>query len=190
MDAAPSLEPAGPGPVTIFAEVVAVRLADEGIPVRAIARAVHLPSDEVYDVLRLAIAQGTIVEMPKDDWPPGSNRSQRSVFNGTPLQEEEALKNACARFFHCSPLEAALLAHMLRRDQATKAQLHSVVENNRPGDHAKEATDPKMVDVMICKLRKKIKPHEILIETMWGTGYLIPPRMREHAVDLLTKSLQ
>lgn len=185
MDAAPSPEPA-----TLFADVVAVRLADEGIPVRAIARCVHLPSDEIYEMLRTAISQGTIIEMPKDDWPPGTNRSQRSVFNGTPLEQEEAMKNACARFFHCSPLEAAILATLLRRDQATKAQLHDVVENNRPGDHAKEATDPKMVDVMICKLRKKIKPHDVLIETMWGTGYLIPPRMREHAVDLLIKSTQ
>ncbi len=174
---------------TLFADVVAVRLADEGIPVRAIARVVHLPSSEVYDLLRDAIASGVIVELPKDDWPPGSNRNQRGNLQGTPLEQEEALKIACTRFFKCTPLEAAILATLLRRDQATKDQLHNVVENNRPGDRAKGATDPKMVDVMICKLRKKIRPHDILIETMWGTGYLIPPRMREHCVDLLVKSL-
>lgn len=182
--------PVAPEPATVFASVVAVRLADEGIPVRAIARAVHLPSDEVYETLRVAIQQGIIVAMPKDDWPPGTIRSHRSVFNGTALEEELALKGACARFFKASPLEAAMLATMLKRDQVTKSQLHAVVENNRPGDRSKDATDPKMVDVMICKLRKKLKPHDILIETMWGTGYLIPPRMRELAIDLLIKSTQ
>lgn len=170
--------------------VIAVRMADEGIPVRAIARALRTPSEEIYETLRSAILQGIIVAMPKDDWPPGSSRSQRAVFNGTPLEEETALKGACARFFKASPLEAAMLATMLKRDQVTKEQLHAVVESNRPGDHSKEQTDPKMVDVMICKLRKKLRPHEIIIETMWGTGYLIPPRMRETAIDLLIKSTQ
>lgn len=187
MDASPVPPDLSP---TVFASIVAIRLADEGIPVRAIARAIHLPSDEVYDVLREAILQGTIVDMPRDDWPPGTSRHQRVVTNGTIFDDEDVLKGHCARFFKASPLEAAILAHLLKRDQSSKQQLHAVVENNRPGDRNKEQTDPKMVDVMICKLRKKIRLHEILIETMWGTGYLIPLPMRQHAITLLQASMQ
>jgi two-component system cell cycle response regulator CtrA len=164
-------------------------MADEGIPVRAIARAIGTPSNDVYFILRDALAAGTIVEMPRDDWPVGTARSARVVFNGTILEKDEDLKIACARFFKASPLEAAMLTLMLRRDHVTKNQLHSVIETNRANGQGKEATDPKMVDVLICKLRKKIKPHDIFIETMWGMGYTISKQCREHAVQVLLRSV-
>lgn len=170
-------------------QAVAIRMADEGIPVRAIARAVRIPGDEVYDILREAITTGTIVELPKDDWPPGSNRSSRSVFQGTPLEQEDALKFACARVFKATRLEAAILAVLLKRTEVTKQQLHQVIENNRPGDgegNPREETDPKMVDVLICHLRKKLKLHEITIETVWGIGYLVSGAQRDLAIRKLT----
>jgi hypothetical protein len=169
-------------------DAIAIRLADEGIPVLPIARSLRIPSDDLYSTLRCAIASGTLIEMPKDDWPPGSNRASRSVFRGGPLEQEDDLKYALVRFFKTTPLEASLMCLLLRRDQATKEQLHSVVEHNR-ATQGQEPTDQKMVDVMICKLRKKLKPHEIEIETMWGLGYLISPKHREQTVRLLLASL-
>src|SRR6185369_14952828 len=137
------------------ATAIAVRLADEGIPVRSIARSLKIPSENIRDTLKDAIAQGIIVEMPRDDWPPGSNRASRAIFKSTPLENEETLKFAVIRVFKATPLEAGILCMLLRRDHATKEQLHSVVEHSRatPGQ---EPTDPKMVDVMICKIRKKL----------------------------------
>jgi DNA-binding response OmpR family regulator len=163
---------------------IAVRLADEGIPIRAIARATSLSSADIYELLRDAVASGTIVELPQDDWPKGSKRSAREIFNGSPLENPEALKIACARKFKASPLEACMLTLMLRRDQVTKEQLHVVITQKS----GKEDIDQKMVDVMICKLRKKLKPFGLVIETMWGMGYFITPASREIAVHLLTAS--
>jgi len=162
---------------------VVVRLADEGIPVRAIARATSTPSEEIYEALRGAIAQGSIVEMPKDDWPPGASRSARTILTGTHLDTENELKCACVRYFKASPLEAAMLALMLKRNEVTKEQLHSVIEHSRPP--GREQTEIKMVDVMICKLRKKLKEHEVEIKTMWGLGYFISAMHREAAITRL-----
>lgn len=176
------------GPITLVdGATVAVRLADEGIPIRAIARALHIPSGELYEMLNDAIAVGTIVELPKDDWPVGSQRTSRTVFYGTPLEHETALVCACARTFKTSPLEAAMLALLLRRNEATKDQLHTVIEQNRP-TMGKEPVDQKMVDVMICKLRKKIKPHGVTIDTMWGIGYHMTSENRERCSALLMKA--
>lgn len=169
-----------------FVEAMAVRLADEGIPVRAIARSVKIPSDEVYQMLKDAIARGAIVEMPKDDWPPGSSRSYRTAFNGTPLENEEELKIACAHKFKVTRLEAAVLATMLRRNTLTKQQLHIVIEQNRPTPGREETTE-KMIDVVICHLRKKLKLHSLFIETIWGIGYMIPPADRDRAVAQLCR---
>jgi hypothetical protein len=162
---------------------VAVRLADEGIPVLAIARATKLPSTDIYQALRTAVAQGFILEMPRDDWPPGSKRADRLALAGTPLENEEDLKCACTRYFKTSPLEAAMLGLMLKRDEVTKVQLHAVIEANRPP--GKEITEIKMVDVMICKLRKKLAVHAVSIATMWGVGYFISRADREKAIKVL-----
>ncbi len=167
--------------------VAAVRLADEGIPVRAIARSINLPSEDVYEILRDAIAEGRILDMPRDDWPPGTNRANRSLVNGTGLEAEGALAIACARFFKASPLEAAMLATLLRRNEATKDQLHHVAERNRPAPEGKAPTDPKIVDVMICKIRKKLLPHGFAIETLWGHGYTMAVADRESVMKLLVK---
>lgn len=40
--------------------------------------------------------------------------------------------------------------------------------------HNDETPDQKIVDVLICKCRAKLKPFEIDIETAWGRGYLMP----------------
>jgi DNA-binding response OmpR family regulator len=164
---------------------IAVRLADEGIPVRAIARGTKLPSEDVYEVLRGAMEIGSIVELPKDDWPAGSNRDQRSRLHNTLLEQEETLRFACTRFFKATKLQATLLSTLLRRNEATKSQLHLVLEQNRPGDNHANATDPKIVDVLICHLRKKLAPYDVKIETVWGTGYLISAPHRERAIALL-----
>ena len=176
VDQDPSLKP--------FADAIAIRMADEGIPVRAIARSVRLPSEDVYEILKEAIGRGSLVELPKDDWPVGTTRGSRGAFNRTSVETDEALKAACARVFRATPLEAALLAVLLRRDQVTKTQLHIVIEQNRPSEN-REETDPKMVDVMICHLRKKLKLHKIEITTMWGLGYRIETSHRVKAVAML-----
>ena len=174
-----------PSPVPHLMKV-AVRLADEGIPVRAIARSTKLPSEDVYEILREAIAAGSIVEMPKDDWPIGSTRGQRTAFQGTPLDNDDALQIACARFFKVTKLEAAIFTTLLKRNEVTRQQLHAVIEQTRSGEATKDATDPKMVDVIICHLRKKLKPPGIEIETIWGIGYLVPAADRKKAISLLT----
>lgn len=163
---------------------IAARLADEGVPVLAIARGMKLSSTDVYDALADALEQGVILEMPKPDWPPGTSRQNRNALAGTILDNDDNLKFACARLFKATRLEAALLGMLLKRQEVTKSQLHTVIEQNRPSETADE-TDIKMVDVLICHLRKKLKPHNLSIETVWGIGYLMKREAREQAAALL-----
>ena len=164
--------------------VMAVKLADEGIPVRAIARSLKIPSAELYDILNHALIEGKIIELPKDDWPAGSSRAQRAVYAGTILENEEIVKSLCVRLFKATRQQAAVLAVMFKRIELTKAQIHTILQENRPST-SREPTDQKMVDVVIFHIRKKLKPHGLAIETVWGTGYLISPGHRERAIKLL-----
>ena len=56
---------------------VAVRLAIEGVPVQAIARAIKFPSEDVRIALEEARDFGKIIELPASDWPVGQSRSTR-----------------------------------------------------------------------------------------------------------------
>jgi DNA-binding winged helix-turn-helix (wHTH) protein len=168
---------------------IAVRLADEGIPVGAIARGLKVPSADLYNHLNEALCDGKIVELPKSDWPAGSSRAQRAIFAGTILENEETVKSLCVRLFKATRQQAAVIAVMLRRIELTKAQIHNILQENRPSV-SREPTDQKMVDVVIFHIRKKLKPFGIGIETVWGTGYLITPKHREVAIKLLEEFSQ
>lgn len=161
-----------------------LKLADEGIPVRAIARAMAIPSCDIYDLLNDALIEGKLIELPKDDWPAGSSRAQRAIYAGTILENEETVKSLCVRMFKATKQQAAVIATMLKRPELTKDQIHTILQDNRPVS-SREPTDRKIVDVVIYHIRKKLKPHGIEISTVWGTGYLISPKHRDIAVKLL-----
>jgi hypothetical protein len=166
-----------------------IRLADEGIPVRAIARACKIPGDEVYEILHAAMRRGDITEIPKDDWPPGSARAKRSLPQHNVLEDDEALKFLCSIVFKTTRLQSSILAVLLKRSEVTKEQLHQVIEQLR--DPNRDETDLKMVDVIICHLRRKLAPKienppfKIQIKTIWGIGYRMEIAERDRAVTAL-----
>ena len=165
---------------TITVAPLACRLASEGIPVAAIARCVQYPSGEVLGTLHVAHAQGVIGGVPKFDWPPTGKLSDHLPQPSTDIPEND-LVFAARKLFKLTPLEAAFLVVLLRCDHADKGRLHTVIENQRftraQNPDRLESTDPKMVDVMICKLRKRLKAADLsyTVMTVWGSGYYIEP---------------
>lgn len=161
---------------------LAVRAANEGIPVAAIARVLLRPLDEVYETLRDERSRGAIADMPRADWPPGTRMVDRNPSVSLPNDDDLAFM--CKKTFRLTTLEAGFLVVLLKHRQVEKSRLHNIVEQQRmtrqSQPSAMEATDPKMVDVMICKLRKKLKTvdPELKIETIWGGGYYIETPMK------------
>ena len=48
--------------------------------------------------------------------------------------------------------------------------------------------DSKIADVFVCKLRKKLEPLSIEIETLWGDGYRINPKTKRFIARLRSLS--
>ena len=162
-----------------------VRLADEGVPYRAIARAMRQTPDAVRDAVRSAVLTGTIAYYPKEDWPPGAHRDTRAplwVKDSSVLEQE--LVFSCVRLFKVTKLQGALLAVLINRTEVTKDTMHQVIESRRSS--LKEETDPKMVDVVICHLRKRLKPFNLTIHTLWARGYYMEPAQRQHMLNMLS----
>jgi len=64
--------------------------------------------------------------------------------------------------------EGRIIGFLSSRDRATKVQLLSAISFDK---HADEEPEIKIVDVLVCKARKKLASFGITIDTIWGFGY-------------------
>jgi DNA-binding winged helix-turn-helix (wHTH) protein len=167
--------------------VIAARAANEGIPTAAIARVIQRPFDAVAEVLTYALSIGQISEMPKADWPPGAPWRER-IPTAPRVMTEDDLEFACDRVFHLTPLERGFIVALLRFEYVDKDRLFNIVEDQRFRRRPnKELADKKMVDVMICKLRKKLRDCDptLVIMTSWGKGYYFDPAVKQKIYALI-----
>jgi two-component system cell cycle response regulator CtrA len=77
--------------------------------------------------------------------------------------------------------EAALFGILMERPLATKEGIMLYIY----GNNANNEVEIKIVDVFICKLRKKLKAFDIDIETVWGRGYCMTPASKAKVRELL-----
>lgn len=88
-------------------------------------------------------------------------------------------------FLRLSVCEAKLFGALLARPAVTKQLAMEVLYGGKPdADVAME----KIVDVFVCKLRRKLKPFGLRIETNWGQGYFMAPDVKAAARKLIEES--
>ncbi len=88
-------------------------------------------------------------------------------------ERNRQLEDALCPPADCPPLEwgltsteAKVFAHLASRDMVTKRSVMAALYSDRP-----EEPEPKITDVFICKLRRKLKPFGVSIVTVWGQGW-------------------
>lgn len=68
--------------------------------------------------------------------------------------------------------EAAIVAALVGRDGCVSSeQLLHALYAMRP----EEPPQMKIIDVFVCKARRKLKPFGVAIKTHWGVGYYMAP---------------
>lgn len=150
---------------------IALYLANEGVPIRAIARAIHIPSGDLREQLMDARAAGRLLELPRDDWPPGFPRDQRALqLSRLVMERKGEIALAVGRLFGLTATEATLLLVMLQS---------SSLEKNR-SDMAGNT-----VDVHVHHIRKRLAAFGIGISTVWGYGYQVSSQDRRKAMGLI-----
>ncbi len=85
---------------------------------------------------------------------------KEAFFGELPFLEREAPA------LRLTPTERRLLAALYRADRLlTRRALHIAVSGIEPESHE------KTIDVLLSKLRRKLKPHSVDIENVWGEGF-------------------
>lgn len=164
--------PAPRGPV---GDHLVVRLADEGVPVAAIARVTKRPFDDVALIIDAACASSTIASRPPPDWPHGQTRyvptsSEVHARNRDGLRSLDQAAAMVPFAFRLTGKETCVLgALILRPELSTKNFLHNAVY----GLDVDGGAEPKIIDVFICKIRNKLRAFRVEIGTIWGRGYCL-----------------
>lgn len=101
------------------------------------------------------------------------------------LREANAEDSAAVLMGACglTPEEASLLAILWRRSPAVvrKAALFDLLF----GDRLDGGPEPKILDVVVCKVRRKVEILAGCIETVWGVGYRLTPQGRARLDGIL-----
>lgn len=142
---------------------IAIRMADEGIPFRAIQRVLQMEEEDLRDDIDLALYRGVLTAAPPHDWPRDSTRLNRRPI-AQPLISYEERCLYIANALGLSGQQSRLMEQLLRHATVTKGLMYAALATEG---------DPKIVDVQICKMRERLrKPHpSIIINTIWGVGY-------------------
>jgi len=87
------------------------------------------------------------------------------------LEAEIGLRIEVPLIFGLTESEGKIIAMLVSRDLVTKEGLLIAVTRDATGNTVPEI---KIVDVYICKARRKLKKFGVVIETVWGLGYRMP----------------
>lgn len=63
-----------------------------------------------------------------------------------------------------TPLENSVLVLLCNRDFVTAAAMQNTI-------HDGDVKSANLLSVIVCRLRKKLKPHGVEIRNLWGKGY-------------------
>jgi hypothetical protein len=153
------------------APAIAVRLADEGVPLRAIARATGTPSTKVYATLIEAKQDGRLLELPRDDWPPGCPRDQRALqLSRLVTENKPMLLLAVQGLFGITRTQARIVLLMVQ---------HELVPRERVG------LSTTCFNVHVTYVRRALVKFGLKVQTLWGYGYQLSPEHRREAMDLI-----
>ena len=142
---------------------------------RAIARVTKISSEILRERLRAAKDIGSLVELPREHWPPGFPRDQRALqLSRLAARGRPELAVVMQRVFGLSPVGTGLFLDLLQRDYVNKSAVAGM--------------EAKTVDVHICQMRARLKPHRIAIQTIWGVGYRLEAADRRRAMDLILQA--
>ncbi len=70
--------------------------------------------------------------------------------------------------------EVTMFQTLVTLELATKDAMLTALYSDRAGDEP----EPRIVDVYLCKMRKKLRTFGVEIRTLWGRGYCLDPAVR------------
>jgi len=158
--------------VTVFAR--------QGIAISTIARAMAIPADRVTGMCERARENDELQMMPPalPDDPRHAMLAELTNLRAQLDEAQETIRqmidvqkrdvNSYIGVARLTRTEAKIVSTIVRFGRTTKAGIYHAMYGHLGDDEQRE---PKIVDVMISKIRKKLRPVGVEITTQWGVGW-------------------
>ena len=159
-----------------------IGLAHEGVPRRAIARALSLPADEIDEVVADAVDRGIIIAASPLDWPRQVAGSREGGDRLPPDSPELVL--AATKVFGLSPQLAVVFLVLVRHQSCSRSMLYAAILSSRKSRRKRTATGMKILDVLIGHLRKRLQGRYTIL-TVYAAGYMLEAADRQDAIARL-----
>lgn len=165
---------------------VVIRFAQQGVAIDTMAHALMVPVESVTRICQRAKEIGHIVGMPPEKNETAADRKLALRTEVVNLREQlidardiiaelREPKREIAfdyeRVAHFTRYELQMLVALATAASGmSKERLYNELYGAR---HLGEMPEPKIIDVFICKLRRKLLPFGVTISTRWGHGYFM-----------------
>jgi Transcriptional regulatory protein, C terminal len=106
----------------------------------------------------------------------------RKITNRHRLDPHSMLVAKCCLCFSLPHSEGQTLATLMEQELVSRKELHAAISSLE--------TDPKIIDVVVCKLRRKIRPYGIEIATVRKQGFCLTPNNQVKVRRLLAEISQ
>src|SRR6516165_2428390 len=141
-------------------------------------------SNEVVALLKAAIAQGRVVLIPTSDRPAIQHHIDRAL-TAPPVRgsdDETTFTVTCGLLFGLTHAEARTFVKLLKHDLVARAELHAAMAaDDNP------ATESNILNVVVFRLRRKLSPYGIQIDTICGFGFKLADDARGTVRRLLAE---
>jgi hypothetical protein len=121
-------------------------------------------ANEVAELLKEAAARGHLVIVRAA--PPSQVDPQAPLFV------------ACVGAFGLTVAESRVLLELMQHQYVSRQGLHDAIGGRGKSNN---------VDVVVCRMRRKLAPHGIEIVTVWGSGFRLAEGARDRIRKLLAK---
>jgi len=169
---------------------VVLAFARYGIPVSTISKALVVPESAVHAICLRGIREGDLIMMPQE------HNELRGDYLREVTKLREQVEDLQERIRDLSQKqggdykdfqgiagltdhEARIVAALVVAGRMTKERLYYAAYGTKAEN---EQPEPKIIDVFVCKVRKKLARLNVEIKTLWGTGYEMS---REHRNTML-----
>lgn len=166
---------------TYTTATAAIAFARQGVAISQIVRALLATDEQIRQVCRRAVSTGELMAMPPNtpDERKGAMLTELVHLRADHAEALSLLREiqdkhddtawSLKAAFKLTTKEAALLAGLVTHGRMSKARIYHTLYGQQ---HESEQPEPKIVDVFVCKVRKKL-PKGVKIETIWGDGYAV-----------------
>lgn len=160
---------------------IAIRLAEEGVPIAVIGRACKLPFGEVEIELKEAVELGRLLQLPMAHWDKNVLAPTAKVASSNTIHEDTY---RLRRRFGLTPNQANLVALLMRRKGLVRYETLVTSRPRRRNDEDAENIH-RIIGANLFRVRQSLSPEGVLIKTYASDGLSMEEPDQQRLINVL-----